>query len=102
MGAAAICNLTMECGTTWYQGTTYQNNDGTPIDITGYEFSMDITNVDVPVEFVTVGPAGQVTFKIAATDTSNISPGIYDYRILFTDTGGNVDGFLKGTLTVND
>lgn len=95
------------------QGTDFQTNmdltedDGTPINVTGYTFQGQIRksyyslNPTANIEIAIVnGVSGNVQLSMNSAVTANISPARYVYDVVMTDTANVTIRIIEGIVTV--
>ncbi len=110
--SAGKVDLKIEQGATYQHPFAWKDNNGTPIDITGWTARMHIRSSvsdDVVLMELTTGngritldgPEGKVTLTISATDTTAISwkKGVYDLEL--EDPGGYVKRLVEGKVSVS-
>ena len=111
MAIAGIYNITMDQGAQWTLTVVYDNNNGTPIDLTGYTARMQIRNklsdttylLDMTTEngrIILNNSVKTIELKITATDTTAITwtSGVYSLELL--SAGVVVSTLMNGTVTV--
>lgn len=109
--AAGIYNFTIEQGATFTKAFTWKDDDGNPVNLTGYTARMQCrasigstatifsyttpsANLSIPT------PAnGTIALVISATDTSNFPVGgVYDLELV---SGATVTRLLQGTISLS-
>ena len=105
MGAYA--DLTIDQGTDFESTFDLVQDDGTPIDVTGYTFSGQVrktyysTNTAAIFTVSVINPfSGNTVLKIDAANTSNIPAGRYVYDIKMIDTANTTTMVVEGIITV--
>lgn len=106
----ATLNLTFPQGATWTLSLTWNDDDGDPINLTGFSAAMQVRQTyrsTTPVVSVlsgsgiTLGGAlGTIAIRVPATSTDDIKAGRYVYDFELTSGGGEVTRLIEGTLTV--
>lgn len=101
---ATKANLVIDQGSTYSTTITLTDDDGNPLDLTGYTGAGQIrkhyTSSSYTAFTVVITPlTGEVTLSLTATQTSNMSAGRYMYDVELT-TGGTVSRVLEGIVTV--
>lgn len=98
-------------GKTFVLTSTYANDDGTPVNLTGYTGRMQVrassTADTVVVELTTANgrflipspTIGQVRFQITAADMAGLPPGNYVYDSELVN-GAIVEPFLSGNFEI--
>lgn len=101
-------NLYIDQGSDWSTGLDFSNDDGTPVNITGYSFFSNIktsyytSNVLANLVVTALNPiAGNAMISLAGNVSANLSAGEYLYDILMIDTSNNVTRILNGILNLN-
>ncbi len=104
----ADLNFTVYTGATFFQSITWENEDGTPVDLTGYTAAMQakagsvtLININTDNGGITLGGVdGTIELLISAEDTSVLPSANCKYDLLLTSSGGFVYPLLGGTLTI--
>lgn len=106
----ATLNLTFPQGATWSFSLAWNDDDGDPINLTGYSAAMQVRQTyksTTPVVSVSSGSGitlggalGTVAVQVSATTTDDIKAGRYVYDLELTSAGGEVTRLIEGTLTV--
>ncbi len=109
--SAAYWKIRVEQGSTWRRVLTVKNDDGTPVNLTGYSARMQVRETIeavTPVYSLTTGdgitidgPAGQLTIVIADETSSAWTwrYGVYDLEL--ESAGGEVERLLYGEVEVD-
>lgn len=105
-----MLNLTLSQGATWKLALTYQNANGTPIDLTNYTARMqarpsyDSSTVSLNLtngSGITLGgTAGTINLLVGATTTASIGAAQYVYDMELVSGSGEVTRLIEGTLIV--
>lgn len=109
---AVAYNITIDQGADFFLNVTYDNPDGTPVNITGYTAEMQVrTNPNSPTAVLTLtngsgititGSSGLVAIHATATQTRAIDEGPYVYDLEITaPTGGVVTRLIQGQALVS-
>lgn len=86
---------TFKCEITIYQdGTEYELQQG---DVVRFAMKKNYASADV---LITKELPSTLLLTLAPEDTKNLAVGDYVYDIELTTAGGDVDTFIKGTLTL--
>lgn len=108
---AGIYDIIIEKGATWNPIITWQNNDGTAIDLTGYSARLQVREpVTASTTLISLtsgsgitlgGTAGTIALLLSATDTAALSfeKGVYDLELV--SGGGIVYRLLQGRVNVS-
>ena len=101
---ATKANLIIDQGSTYTTTITLTDDDGNPLDLTGYTGAGQIrkhyTSSSYTAFTVTITAlTGEVTLSLSATQTANMSAGRYQYDVELT-TGATVSRVLEGIVTV--
>ena len=104
-------DFTIYQGATFSQSIAWQDENGTPINVTGSAARMQMrASQDEAAPFITLttenggialgGAAGTVTLTISAADTSTLTAtgGVYDLEII--SPGGIVTRLLQGAIII--
>ena len=104
---ASYTDLYVDQGTDYCTTMDLANDDGTPINVTGYTFSGQIrksyysTNPAANLAIVVLDSAnGNVSITMTSAVTANITPGRYVYDIKMTDTSNVTIRIMEGIITV--
>jgi len=108
---AGVLHITIEQGTTFNPVMTWKDQDGTPINLTGYSARMQIrADIDDAAfihesttansEIVLGGIAGTITFDIDAVTTAafTFDTAVYDLELV---NGTIVNRLLRGDVTLS-
>lgn len=107
----ATLNLTFPQGATWTLSLAWNDDDGDPINLTGFSAAMQIrqsyAQSATPIVSVSSGSgitlggaAGTIEVRVPATSTDDIRAGRYVYDLELTSGGGEVTRLVEGTVTV--
>lgn len=108
--AAATYNTTIDQGADWYINFTYENPNGTPVNITGYTAALQVRTS--PLAKTTVlslttgagititGATGLIACHATAAQTTAITDGKYAYDLEITGSG-IVTRIIQGTIQVS-
>jgi hypothetical protein len=93
---AVLYNVVIDQGADWFLNVTYDNPDGTPVNITGYTAALQLRSL--PTDSVAVlslttgagititGATGLVAIHATATQTRAIDEGVYYYDLEISST----------------
>lgn len=103
---ATKANLLIDQGATFNTVITLTDNDGNPINITGYTGASQLrkhyTSTTAKSFTVTLGGAnGTIALSMNAYNTSTIEGGRYMYDVELTSPAGEVSRVFEGIVTVN-
>ena len=111
---AVAYNTVIDQGADWYFTITYENPDGTPINITGYTAACQLRSLpNSPSAVLTLttanagiaitGATGLVSIRATATQTGLIDEGdyVYDLEITAPAPGSVVTRLIQGQATVS-
>jgi len=112
MAIAGIYNITMDQGAQWTLQVVYDNNNGTPFDLTGYTARMQVrpkfgsdnavlTLSSPSSGIVITGATGTLELTATTAQTGDIPGGFYVYDLEIT-SGGVVTRLMQGSVTVRD
>ena len=112
MAIAGIYNITMDQGAQWTLQVVYDNNNGTPIDLTGYTARMQVRpkfgsdnavlTISSPSSGIVITPlTGTLNLTATTAQTGDIPGGFYVYDLEIT-SGGVVTRLMQGSVTVRD
>ena len=103
----AYTDITIDQGTDFESTLDLIGDDGTPIDLTGYQFSGQIkksyysSTVSANITITVPDAANGVTYlKITAANTANIPAGRYVYDVKMVDTSNTVTRIVEGIVTI--
>jgi hypothetical protein len=111
---AVAYNTTIDQGANWYLTVTYQNPNGTPINITGYTAALQLRSL--PSDAVAVltlttqnggiaitGNTGTVNIQATATQTGAIDEGNYFYDLeIYSNTNPSITTrLIQGQIVVS-
>lgn len=109
--ASSTFDIIATQGKTFVLTSTYENDDGTPVNLTGFTGRMQIrqstSNETVIAELTTANgrflipspTAGQVRFQITAADMATLPPGFYVYDSELVN-GALVEPHLSGSFQI--
>jgi hypothetical protein len=105
--STAKVDLIVDQGSDWSEGINFNNDDGTPVDLTGYSFlgtlktsfysNTVIANINVTI---INAPVGNAAISMNSATSSNLSAGNYVYNINMIDNYGFVTKILGGLFTL--
>jgi len=118
MGCNSFNFTTSNCtnvniGLDYTKAFTYRDENGTGIDLSGYDLNMRIRKSSTSTDILTLGivvdplvtgfyftdiASGQFTMRITDTDTSLIPSGSYVYDIIITNPSGDTSIFMEGNI----
>ena len=110
---AVVYNTVIDQGADWYLTVTYENPDGTPIDITDYTAALQLRSLpNSPIYVLSLatggdgitidGEAGQVNIHATAEQTGAIDEGNYFYDLeITTPNTGVVTRLVQGQTVVS-
>jgi hypothetical protein len=112
MAIAGIYNITMDQGAQWTLTVQYDNNNGTPFDLTGYTARMQVRpkfgsdnavlTISSPSSGIVITPlTGTLNLTATTAQTGDIPGGFYVYDLEIT-SGGVVTRLMQGSVTVRD
>ena len=102
----------MDQGAQWTLTVVYDNNNGTPIDLTGYTARMQVRpkfgsdnavlTLSSPSSGIVITPlTGTLALTATTVQTAAIDGGFYVYDLEIT-SGGVVTRLMQGSVTVRD
>ena len=102
---AAKANIVIDQGTTFSTVVTMADEDGNPIDLTGYTGASKIkkhyTSSNSHIFTVTLsGNTGEITLSLTSVQTANITAGRYLYDVEVTSGANVVSRVVEGIVTV--
>lgn len=108
---AVAYNTTIDQGADWYLTVTYENPNGTPINITSYTGALQIRSLPSdPVAVLSLssgsgititGNTGTVAVHATAAQTRAIDEGNYYYDLEITAPTGVVTRLVQGQVVVS-
>ena len=103
---ATKANLTIDQGATFNTVITLTDNDGNPINLTGYSGASQMrkhytSSTAYSFNVSLGGELGTITLSMSANTTANIASGRYLYDVELTDTSSLVSRVFEGIVTVN-
>jgi hypothetical protein len=110
---AVSYNTVIDQGANWFLTVTYENPNGTPINLTGYSAALQLRSLPSdPTAVLTLTTAnsgititaltGVVAIQATATQTRAIDEGTYYYDLEITDTfTGVVTRLVQGQVVVS-
>lgn len=112
MAAAAYDLPDIEQGADYFLTFTYQDQNGTPVDLTGYTARMMLrVTYDDPTPLIELtdangrlvlgGTAGTIDIHITATDTANLSFKTAKYDLELVDSTGVVTRLVMGSVRLS-
>jgi len=112
--AAKCYNITIEQGADFQLELVYQDDNGDPIDLTGYTAEMQIREkltTDPPFltlstangRIVIDGPNGSITLSIANADTAALTQtaGVYDLELTSGDATPVIVRLIEGQVKIS-
>lgn len=102
---ATKANITVDQGTTFSTTISLTDDDGNPIDLTGYtgrsQMRKHFTSSNSQSFTVSLSNnAGTVTLGLTATQTSNLTPGRYVYDVEVVSGANVISRIVEGIVTV--
>lgn len=98
--AAVSYNTIIDQGADWFFNVTYDNPDGTPVNLTGYTAALQLRSLPTDATAVLslatgsgitiTAITGLVAIHATATQTRSIDEGIYYYDLEITSPGTSV------------
>ena len=112
MAIAGIYNITMDQGAQWTLQVVYDNNNGTPFDLTGYTARMQVRpkfgsdnavlTISSPSSGIVITPlTGTLNLTATTAQTGDIPGGFYVYDLEIS-SGGVVTRLMQGSVTIRD
>jgi hypothetical protein len=108
---AVAYNVVIDQGADWFLNVTYDNPDGTPVNLTGYTAALQLRSLPTdPVSVLSLttgagititGATGLVEIRATATQTRAIDEGIYYYDLEITSVSGVVTRLIQGQADVS-
>jgi hypothetical protein len=103
-------NFYCEQGATFSSVLTWKDEDGDPINVTGYSAAMQVRSKPCTDPILTLstanarialgGALGTIALTISATDTDDLKPGTYIYDLEMSNSG-TVTRLIEGSFTVS-
>jgi len=108
---SGVYNISCDQGATFSRVITWTDSARSPYNITGYTARMHVRpNVTANTTAITLttengrialgGTAGTVTLTIAATDTANLTAGLYVYDLELVSSANVVTRLIEGNFNV--
>jgi tRNA threonylcarbamoyladenosine modification (KEOPS) complex Pcc1 subunit len=108
---SGVYNISCDQGATFSRVITWTDSARSPYNITGYTARMHVrSNVTANTTAITLttansritlgGAAGTVTLTIAATDTANLTAGLYVYDLELVSSANVVTRLIEGNFNV--
>jgi hypothetical protein len=111
---AGLYNVTIDQGADWFLNVTYENPNGTAVNLTGYTAALQLRSLpNSPSAVLTLttanagiaitGATGLVSIRATATQTGLIDEGdyVYDLEITAPAPGSVVTRLIQGQATVS-
>ena len=106
-----IYNIACNQGATFQRSITWTDSARNPYNLTGYSARMHVRetveSANTIVQLTTAnsrislgGAAGTVNLTIAATDTANLTPGLYVYDLELVSSANVVTRLIEGNFNV--
>lgn len=111
--SAGQLDLLIEAGATFEVLLTWEDPDGDPIDVTGFDARMQVRNntgtllLDLtsdPAAGLTLGgAAGTIAIRVGADDTDELDAGVayYDLELVSQSDATEVVRLVEGSVTIN-
>jgi hypothetical protein len=100
---ATKVNFLIDQGTTFETTINLNDDDGNPIDLTGYSIAGQMRKHYTSTNYVAFNAnlaLGELNLALAANTTDTLTPGRYVYDVELTDTNGLITRLLEGIITV--
>jgi hypothetical protein len=102
---ATKANLVIDQGTTYITDLNLTDENGDPLNLTGYSANSQIrkhyTSSNSVVFSTSINAvAGVITLSLSANQTANIVSGRYVYDVELTDASNSVSRIVEGIVTV--
>ena len=107
---AVSYNVTIDQGADWYLDVTYDNPNGTPVNLTSYTAALQLRSLPESATAVLslstgsgitiTGATGLVAISATATQTRAIDEGTYYYDLEITSPAGVVTRLVQGQAVV--
>lgn len=102
---ATKANLVIDQGTTYTTDLNLTDENGDPLNLTGYSANSQIRKHYTSSNSVTFSTsinatAGVITLSLTANQTSNIVSGRYVYDVELTDASNSISRIVEGIVTV--
>jgi hypothetical protein len=104
-------NVEIDQGADWFLNVTYEQPQGTPVNITGYTSALQLRSLPTDATAVLslstgsgitiTGASGLVAVHATATQTRAIDEGIYYYDLEITSQAGVVTRLVQGQAYVS-
>jgi len=108
VGTVPQINIVRKRGDTKSINLTLTDSDGAVLPITGFTFTLSVTNLKEPESAdyvfqstgtITDGPNGKVSFPISVGDSDNTGDFYYDVEMV--DGASEISTVLEGTFTMS-
>lgn len=107
---AVSYNVTIDQGADWYLDVTYDNPNGTPVNLTSYTAALQLRSLPESATAVLslstgsgitiTGASGLVAIRATATQTRAIDEGTYFYDLEITSLQSVVTRLIQGQAVV--
>ena len=107
---AVSYNVTIDQGADWYLDVTYDNPNGTPVNLTSYTAALQLRSLPESATAVLslatgsgitiTGATGLIAITATATQTRAIDEGTYYYDLEITSPAGVVTRLVQGQAVV--
>lgn len=102
---ATKANIVIDQGTTYTTDLTLTDENGDPLNLTGYSANSQIRKHYTSSNAITFSTsinaaAGIITLSLTANQTSNLISGRYVYDVELTDSSNSVSRIVEGIVTV--
>ena len=104
-------NVEIDQGADWFLNVTYEQPQGTPVNITGYTSALQLRSLPTDTTAVLslatgsgitiTGATGLVAVHATATQTRAIDEGVYYYDLEITSQSGIVTRLIQGQAYVS-
>jgi hypothetical protein len=110
---AVIYNTVIDQGADWSINFTYQNPNGTPVNLTGYTAALQLRSFpDAPTAVLSLSTAnggititaqtGVIAVRATATQTGSIIAGTYDYDLeIYSANATSTTRLSQGQIVVS-
>ena len=107
---AVVYNVEIDQGADWFLDVTYDNPNGTPVNLTGYTAALQmrslpsdnnaVLSLSTGSGITITGSTGLVAIRATANQTRSIDEGTYYYDLEITSSGGIVTRLVQGQAVV--